>query len=430
MGSDRALSKSVDEIVVVGVASTAADFATLLSSRLVGDAEANPSMPSVGKALLVYQAPWIFLAHGIARTESLQNMPEELEAFSSRILKFWHQYHVSLLSLCRENAGRSLLISGDHPIEVSKLIAMIAKRLQLEVAPTRRGLSLKANLSREESAAWYSIVEAVAPESLVAYTELESCAELMGRKPDFEVRSVASRRSQILDLLSILKAKKDLADAEAARGREIQALNAQLALWEADANRHREEADRLAHELADLQTLRKENELYLAQLDQLQTDAEQQLDAQRRKDQHIADLENRLRNLGELNQQKEGRLALLQQRLNHKGLLRQLARRMASIATGGAGRVTRAQRERILKSGLFDRAWYLATYPDVAKGGHDPFEHYLRYGVREGRNPSAHFQTKWYLETYRDVAAAEMNPLLHYVEFGMAEGRMPLRRAR
>ncbi len=40
---------------------------------------------------------------------------------------------------------------------------------------------------------------------------------------------------------------------------------------------------------------------------------------------------------------------------------------------------------------LFDRAWYLAQYPDVAESGIDPVEHYLRWGVAEGRSPGPEF---------------------------------------
>ncbi|MDE2199372.1 MAG: glycoside hydrolase family 99-like domain-containing protein [Rhodospirillales bacterium] len=61
----------------------------------------------------------------------------------------------------------------------------------------------------------------------------------------------------------------------------------------------------------------------------------------------------------------------------------------------------------------FDPAFYPATYADVAAAGIDPFEHYLLYGFREGRNPSAGFDTKFYLQRYLDGATTQ-NPLLHY----------------
>jgi hypothetical protein len=74
---------------------------------------------------------------------------------------------------------------------------------------------------------------------------------------------------------------------------------------------------------------------------------------------------------------------------------------------------------------IFEPSWYLETYPDVAKAGINPLQHYLRFGAAEGRDPCPLFQTRWYLETYPDVAKAGINPPLHYLQFGAAEGRDP-----
>jgi hypothetical protein len=107
---------------------------------------------------------------------------------------------------------------------------------------------------------------------------------------------------------------------------------------------------------------------------------------------------------------------------------------------------------------LFDSAYYLAAYPDVAAAGMDPYRHYLRFGIAEGRMPNAWFdtryylsqvrgrprdptrhyllfgaaagldphplfETRWYLERYPDVARSRMNPLRHYLAYGVKEGR-------
>lgn len=121
----------------------------------------------------------------------------------------------------------------------------------------------------------------------------------------------------------------------------------------------------------------------------------------------------------------------------------------------------------------FDIGWYLGSYPDVAEAGHDPFEHYCRWGVREGREPSEEvatirrsglfdaeyylatqpdvrmcgidpvyhfcaygwrlaqrrpsrqFDVAWYLGEYEDVRLSGENPLLHYGRVGRSEGRLP-----
>ncbi|MHB2166869.1 glycoside hydrolase family 99-like domain-containing protein [Alsobacter sp. R-9] len=63
----------------------------------------------------------------------------------------------------------------------------------------------------------------------------------------------------------------------------------------------------------------------------------------------------------------------------------------------------------------FDAEYYLKTYKDVAGAGVDPFEHFMNYGYREGRNPSAEFDTRFYVQRYFQ-GQAEQNPLIHFLE--------------
>jgi len=83
------------------------------------------------------------------------------------------------------------------------------------------------------------------------------------------------------------------------------------------------------------------------------------------------------------------------------------------------------ERKLIIASGLFNKIWYLAQYPDVKKDGIDPALHYLLFGGFEGRNPGPLFDTTWYLTNNSDVAAAKLNPLIHYIKYGRSEGRTP-----
>jgi hypothetical protein len=50
----------------------------------------------------------------------------------------------------------------------------------------------------------------------------------------------------------------------------------------------------------------------------------------------------------------------------------------------------------IRNSGLFDRDYYLARYPDVAESGLDPVDHYLRIGAAKGYDPNPLFDTGYY----------------------------------
>ena len=61
----------------------------------------------------------------------------------------------------------------------------------------------------------------------------------------------------------------------------------------------------------------------------------------------------------------------------------------------------------------FDAAYYLANNKDIAAAGIDPFDHFLRYGYREGRDPSAEFDVKFYLHRYLG-GEMDQNPLLHW----------------
>ena len=72
--------------------------------------------------------------------------------------------------------------------------------------------------------------------------------------------------------------------------------------------------------------------------------------------------------------------------------------------------------DKIMKSGLFDKSYYLKAYPHIAKSGMDPLLHYLFYGYREDKNPSPQFNLKRYLEEYPEIKNKDLNPLIHYID--------------
>lgn len=83
--------------------------------------------------------------------------------------------------------------------------------------------------------------------------------------------------------------------------------------------------------------------------------------------------------------------------------------------------------------GIFDEAYYLATYADVrsaVEGGAfaSGLDHFLRFGASEGRSPSSDFDEQAYLARYADVreavqAGAFRSGLEHYLLYGRLEGR-------
>lgn len=48
----------------------------------------------------------------------------------------------------------------------------------------------------------------------------------------------------------------------------------------------------------------------------------------------------------------------------------------------------------------FDQNYYLKHYPEVKAQNIDPFEHYIKYGWREGKNPSETFETTFYVRQH------------------------------
>lgn len=71
----------------------------------------------------------------------------------------------------------------------------------------------------------------------------------------------------------------------------------------------------------------------------------------------------------------------------------------------------------------FDPSFYLAHNPDVAEAGIDPLEHFVKWGWKEGRDPTPDFSVVDYLEANPDVAAAGINPFWHHITTGKDKDR-------
>jgi hypothetical protein len=98
---------------------------------------------------------------------------------------------------------------------------------------------------------------------------------------------------------------------------------------------------------------------------------------------------------------------------------------LSSIRRITAPATTRADQRLIARSGLFDRDWYVANYPEIKASALDPLLDYLLHGAAEARDPGPLFCGGWYLERYPDVRATGINPLVHFLRYGAREGRNP-----
>jgi hypothetical protein len=93
----------------------------------------------------------------------------------------------------------------------------------------------------------------------------------------------------------------------------------------------------------------------------------------------------------------------------------------------------------------FDAAYYLCRYPDVGAAGANPYEHWVRFGKREGREgtlprpaegrsaPSVTslidaanlFDRAYYLASYKEFIGVGEEPLEHYLAVGQHRGYKP-----
>lgn len=77
------------------------------------------------------------------------------------------------------------------------------------------------------------------------------------------------------------------------------------------------------------------------------------------------------------------------------------------------------------RSGLFDPNFYLVANGDVRRDFQDPLTHFCIYGLEEDRSPNPYFETAWYRGRAGLPRNPNCNPLLHYARIGEADGLKP-----
>ena len=84
-----------------------------------------------------------------------------------------------------------------------------------------------------------------------------------------------------------------------------------------------------------------------------------------------------------------------------------------------AAYVRRGADPQVVPPSLFDQAYYLGRYPDVAALGVSPLSHYLRAGQAEGRSPHPLFDAEFYARrNAEELARTRLWPLAHFVRIG------------
>ena len=186
----------------------------------------------------------------------------------------------------------------------------------------------------------------------------------------------------------------------------------------------------------------KEKDEHIRNLDELVKSHESQMKRQdkhiREQDEHIREKDEHIRNLDEHISDRDGIIKEQDKAIRERDKsIKALQAENAAIKGSAAYKIGRAvtfpvsapmdaiksmRDYRLVKnSGLFNEEWYLERNRDVAKTKANPVKHYLKFGWREGRNPSTEFDGNKYLEERPDVREAGICPLVHYIKFGKNE---------
>ena len=104
---------------------------------------------------------------------------------------------------------------------------------------------------------------------------------------------------------------------------------------------------------------------------------------------------------------------------------------VAPVSTIEAEAATVSANDQALIRGMFDATFYAKNNPDVvAKYGNNTdklYEHFINFGIFEGRQPSADFNVNAYASSYSDLArnygADVVAYYRHYANYGKSEGR-------
>ncbi|HEX9242797.1 MAG TPA: class I SAM-dependent methyltransferase [Anaeromyxobacter sp.] len=76
---------------------------------------------------------------------------------------------------------------------------------------------------------------------------------------------------------------------------------------------------------------------------------------------------------------------------------------------------TRLDARLVRRSGLFDAAWYARAYADAAASGMDPFDHFVKVGLRERRDPGPRFSSERWLARHPWLLAYDEAPVVHFL---------------
>lgn len=97
---------------------------------------------------------------------------------------------------------------------------------------------------------------------------------------------------------------------------------------------------------------------------------------------------------------------------------------VTEVADEREAQAIRKEMIEVASTGLFDAEWYEMVYEDLKEYEVSALEHFVRFGLAEGRGPNAHFDTRWYRTCYAKQIG-DRNPLVYYAREGFRQGDWP-----
>lgn len=286
---------------------------------------------------------------------------------------------------------------------------------------------VKAKLKQQEAAAIKRQASLAARDAMLALREAEAHREA-GRADATTEALVAAH----IERADAEQRAREYATKLADMNAQLTARETALALREEEARREAERADAAAEALGAAHANRADAEQRARTTTNQLTTIERTLEQTRKESDLLRmEMDNIRAELGTLRTSTSWRLTAPLRAISAVVELQRLREKVSTLKFSGLNPIRALRHHHRVKdttrtlsgSPFFDADWYLRRYPDLVDWRGNPVEHYVRYGAKEGRDPSPHFSAAWYIEAYPDVAENGANPLEHYIKYGKSEKR-------
>jgi hypothetical protein len=356
------------------------------------------------------------------RATDYQSRTAALEAEIAGLNKMLADERASSTVAQRESNARLEALEAQHS-DVTAQLSLAENRIEVLLARSRNEQDamqrLRAKIVEGEAArrGEVGILQAQLSKERQRLAELgDSLAQATRQAHDYEIE-ITARESAIAAL------KASLAESLGQAQAQKEHLGRALGLLSKSSSEER----RLAHELVEVHTKKREaDDAASATVARLRHTIDEQQQAATVAAARLSAGQTKIDELGRLLYEMERHLRTREAEVSAvTDTMSWRVTRPWRHFSRSLAKVRQAVQKRPFETPHFDVAWYVQSYPDVLRREMDPYEHYLRIGAAEGRNPNSLFDSAWYLANNLDVQKAGINAHFHFIRHGAFEGRQP-----